>query len=65
MRAPCFGDLQIGQTFDFIGPDRILNSFYDRCRKVSTRKYVSLETGYEFTVGSLNARVYNVEKGAR
>lgn len=60
-----FDSLPIGATFDFIGPDRMLNSFYDRCTKTSAR-------GYEWThasgqklctnVGSVHCKVYNVKE---
>jgi hypothetical protein len=60
-----FRELAIGQTFDFIGPDRY-NSFYEPCKKISTRKY-KYPTGkpkpfdfYIASVGSLDAEVFNV-----
>ena len=54
-----FKDLSAGQTFDFVG-DRRFNSFFDPCRKLSTRKYVSLATGREYQVGSVRAEVFHV-----
>ncbi len=57
-----FRDLQIGDTFDCVSPDRMMNSFYDRCEKISTRKYRSLVTGYDFEVGSVNVTVYHVNE---
>jgi hypothetical protein len=55
-----FADVKIGQTFDFISPDRLMNSFFDECVKVSARKYRSLATGREIRVGSIRAKVYHV-----
>jgi len=61
-----FKDLKIGQSFDFINPNAIgQNSFFHRCVKVSARKYktVSGEAMHGFaayTVGSINAEVFNV-----
>jgi hypothetical protein len=66
-----FRDLQIGDTFDFIGPDNMLNSFYSRCTKISSRKYrwenpiqcsLSPAKYLETRVGSINVEVYHVEK---
>ena len=57
---PQFRDLNIGDTFDFISPDRIMNSFYLRCEKISQRKYKD-ETGVIHRVGTINCYVYNVE----
>lgn len=56
-----FRDLSIGDSFDFIGPDRRYNSFYLRCRKISTRKYRD-ERGTEHQVGSINASVFHVNE---
>lgn len=55
-----FKDLSEQQEFDFIRPDSHLNSFFDRCVKVSPRQYQSLRTGMIFTVGSIYADVYHV-----
>lgn len=55
-----FRNLKIGDTFDFISPNRTLNSFYDRCRKLSARVYSSLDTGYTHRVGSGDCQVYHV-----
>lgn len=55
-----FRQLAIGQTFDFISPDNMLNSFSDNCKKISNRKYASLETGLEYQIGSVNCEVYHV-----
>lgn len=54
-----FKNLAIGQSFDFISPNRMMNSFYKRCTKISARKYRD-EDGVEHTIGSHYARVYNV-----
>ena len=56
-----FKDLKIGEEFDFIKPNNVgYNSFFDRCRKVSDRRYISTYTGTELCVGSVNCKVYNV-----
>lgn len=54
-----FRDLKIGQSFDWIGPDRMLNSFYLRCVKTGPRTYVD-ERGRAHRVGSVNAKVYHI-----
>ncbi len=59
-----FRDLRVGQTFDFVGPDRIMNSFYDRCMKLSERKYSPMEGAARnktMRVGSITCEVYNVK----
>lgn len=56
-----FKDLAVGDTFDFIEPDSHYNSFYERCEKISNRKYRS-ERGHEFEVGTVRCKVYHVEK---
>jgi hypothetical protein len=57
-----FRDLHIGDTFDFIGPDNMLNSFYRRCVKTGPRSY-ACENGGRYTVGSVSAAVYHAEQG--
>ena len=60
-----FRDLRIGQTFDFIGPDRQWNSFYEKCRKVTSRGYVSIENPGRYgtmRVGSIDAEVFHVDE---
>jgi hypothetical protein len=54
-----FNQLPIGATFDFVSPNGAFNSFYDRCQKISPRKYKSLQTGAEYTVGSVLANTYH------
>ena len=55
-----FRDLSIGDTFDFVNDSRpIFNSFFLRCKKVSTRRYEDSE-GYIHRVGSINAMVHHV-----
>lgn len=59
-----FRDLGVGQSFDFIGPDPTLNSFYARCVKLSTRTYAALPSDGDvppMEVGSINCEVYHVE----
>ncbi len=59
-----FRDLSIGDTFDFISPDRTGNSFYARCVKLSARTYIEeelfLTPAPHHTIGSINASVYHV-----
>ena len=68
-----FRDLNIGDEFDFIGPDRY-NSFFNRCSKTSARKYrwenpvrcsLSPDQYLETRVGSINVEVFNVERRKR
>ncbi len=58
-----FRDLAVGDVFDFDGG--VYPSFYDRCVKISARKYQSLERPEDFpdamTVGTINVEVYNLE----
>jgi hypothetical protein len=57
-----FRQLQTGDEFDFIGPNACLNSFFNRCTKVSARKY-SWEgsTGVlETRIGTVGCEVFNV-----
>lgn len=54
-----FRELATNQVFDFVSPDRMLNSFYKRCVKVSTRRYND-EDGGEHRVGSIDCEVFNV-----
>jgi hypothetical protein len=54
-----FADLAIGQEFDWVDDTRHFNSFFLRCRKVSTRKYVDSQ-GYTHEVGTVNASVFHV-----
>jgi hypothetical protein len=55
-----FRDLDLLDSFDFVGPDRLLNSFYLRCIKTGPRTYND-ETGVRHRVGSINATVYHVD----
>lgn len=57
-----FADLAIGDTFDFVNLSQpMLNSFYRRCIKTSTRKYQAVdEPKNAYRVGSVKARVYHV-----
>lgn len=52
-----FRNLRIGQSFDFIGPNRS-NSFFLRCVKISTRKYRD-EDGVEHRIGTINCEVFH------
>lgn len=56
-----FKELKIGQVFDWVNPERPHeNSFYDRCKKISARKYAGLVNGRVYTVGTVRAKVFNV-----
>lgn len=63
-----FSELEIGDTFDFISPripgELNTTSFYERCTKVSARKYGWTDRHGPFTstVGSANVTVYNVKR---
>lgn len=40
----CFRDLATGDTFDFVNMSQpMMNSFYRRCVKISTRKYQAID----------------------
>ena len=54
-----FRDLKIGETFDWIKPNSIYNSFYKRCVKTGTRTYTDSD-GQKHRVGSINANVCHV-----
>jgi hypothetical protein len=71
MNKTLFRDLKVGDTFDFIDDEnRMYNSFYDRCVKLSAMTYKSIEpetrperyTG-TYQVGSIKAQVFHVEAG--
>ena len=59
-----FRELSVGDTFDFINDDnRMMNSFYARCVKLSARTYTVVEGEGEprhMRVGSINTTVYHV-----
>ncbi len=58
-----FKQLRVGQQFDFINDsNRMFNSFYHTCKKVSTRKYSYQTPDAEHTicVGSINVEVFHV-----
>jgi len=59
-----FKDIPIGDgtTFDFIEPGSRDNSFYDKCYKISARKYISVDINNdnEYHIGTINCDVYNV-----
>lgn len=56
-----FKELTIGQSFDFIGPDRMRNHFFHRCEKISARKYRD-EYGIDHAVGTISCNVYHVRQ---
>lgn len=64
-----FKDVKVGQWFDFCGPNPMAVTFWDRCQKVSDRKYrwrnpvrCSLSPGewLETQVGSVYVETYHV-----
>ena len=58
-----FRDLSIGTTFDWIDDENpTWNSFATRCLKISARKYRA--AGVNYTVGTVDAKVYHVEDRA-
>jgi hypothetical protein len=60
-----FKELAIGDTFDFISPNRTLNSYFRRCVKLSARTYTPVEGEDEPTalrIGSIHAQVYHVKR---
>lgn len=59
--AVTFRQLEVGQVFDWINPDRPHeNSFFEQCRKISSRRYEGLSNGRIYKVGTVEARVFNV-----
>jgi hypothetical protein len=52
-----FKDLEIGESFDWIGGER--PSFFARCVKISARRYRE-DGGREYRVGSIYADVYHI-----
>lgn len=59
-----FGDLHIGDTFDFISPNHSMNSFFLLCTKTGPRTYSWIDRGHKLSsrVGSLNVKVYHVNE---
>lgn len=57
-----FKDLAIGDLFDFISGNYTTDSFYDDCEKISARKYISIQSRIEYTVGSIHVKCYHVER---
>jgi hypothetical protein len=51
-----FKELAIGQTFDWISGN--MDSFFNRCTKVSARKYT--DGIHVYRVGTIHAEVYHV-----
>jgi hypothetical protein len=65
MKMTKFRELNVGDTFDFISPDRMLNSYFRRCVKTGTRTYTPVEgedAPAPIRVGSINANVYHVNE---
>ena len=63
-----FRDLKVGDTFDFVSPDRMVNSFYARCVKLSARTYTQVEGENKPTpmrVGTINVNVYHIGRKAK
>lgn len=55
-----FRELSEGDSFDFISPDAMTNSFYLRCVKTGKRTYRD-STNVVHTVGRVTCKVYHVE----
>ena len=68
-----FRDLNVGDEFDFVSPNPMMNSFYETCTKTGPRTYTwvsqhPVDRGRVFKtrVGSINVKVYHVDrKGGR
>ena len=57
-----FKDLKLNQTFDWINDSKQgFNSFFKTCKKISSRKYIDSDN-VEHRVGSINAKVFHVNK---
>ena len=54
-----FRDLQVGDWFDFIAPNRSHNSFFKRVEKTGPRTYRD-EQGTKYRVGSISVQVYHI-----
>ncbi len=58
-----FRELAIGQTFDWVNPDRVgYNSYFKRCIKTGARSYEDVSNGDKMRVGSINAAVFHVDE---
>lgn len=59
-----FGELAIGDVFDFIDMSRpMFNSFYRQCVKISVRGYQALdEPRTIYRIGSISAKVFHVNE---
>ena len=64
-----FKDLEIGDTFDFVNPDKLINSFFASCTKVSARRYAWTDATWAedprtlaTQVGSIHVAVYHVNE---
>ncbi len=56
-----FRALPIGAEFDFIDDARRHEaSFLDRCRKISSRRYQSIASGWIYRVRTIYARVFHI-----
>jgi hypothetical protein len=56
-----FRDVALNEPFDWIDPaPGARNSFFDRCYKTGPRTYRAFGTERQYTVGSINARVFHV-----
>jgi len=59
-----FRDLNKGDAFDWIQDGSFNNTFYKRCTKTGPRHYQD-DDGLDYRVGSINAKVYHVERATR
>jgi hypothetical protein len=59
-----FRELKIGDRFDFVSPNRMLNSYFERCVKRSAQTYTAENSDSQVVmrVGSVNVEVYHVEQ---
>lgn len=56
-------ELAIVQEFDFVGNDRLYNSFFQRCRKTGRNHYCAIDgslKGISIRIGTTRANVYHV-----
>ena len=58
-----FKELNIGDTFDFIDDANPgWNSFFDRCKKISPRKYISTDKPRTYIIGSVSAAIFHAKR---
>ena len=57
-----FRELKVGDQFDFISPNRIVNSYFERCVKISPRCYTAVGAVVVMRVGTVDVDVHHVER---